>query len=217
MGRHYVWSGVVIHSPPLFRMPNDSVAPRIPPSVPQRRSAVRRFVGVLGLRLLGWRVDGGFPDRPKLVIIVAPHTSNWDFVVGFMAYLALEIDATWFGKHTLFWWPLGPVLRHFGGIPVLRSRSMNVVELYVREFARRERMVLALAPEGTRRRVATWRSGFYHIARQAGVPILPVAFDWSARRVRFFPTLEPTGDEETEIAALRSLYEARMARDPSRF
>lgn len=176
---------------------------------------MRRSVGVLALRMLRWRVDGNLPDVSRLVVIVAPHTSNWDFVVGFSAYLALQLDATWFGKHTLFRWPMGPVLRHFGGIPVVRTKATNVVDLYVREFGRRERMVLALAPEGTRRKVEGWRTGFYHIAVGAGVPIVPVALDYAARRVRILPAFVPTGDLVHDLVQLQANFTPAMARHPA--
>lgn len=170
-----------------------------------------------GLAVMGWRVEGNFPDLGKLVLVVAPHTSNWDFVVGFAAYLALELSATWFGKHTLFRWPLGPILRHFGGIPIVRTRSTNVVALYIEEFAKRDRMVLAIAPEGTRTRVAEWKTGFYHIAVGAGVPIVPIAFDFGARLVRIFPPFMPSGNVEQDLAELRSRFVASMARRPENF
>ena len=186
----------------------------LPPLVPQVFGGVRRAIGTLGLRLLGWRIDDGFANCPKVVIIVAPHTSNWDFIVGFLVCLALRLDATWFGKHTLFRWPLGPILRHFGGIPVLRARSSSVVELYVQEFNRRERMALALAPEGTRKRVAEWKTGFYHIALGAGAAIVPAALDYQAKLVRFLPALVPTGDVERDLAVLRSHFRAAMALYP---
>ena len=194
-----------------------TLVPRLPESVPRHRGAVRRAIGLAGLRILRWRVAGNLPDEPRMVIAVAPHTSNWDFVVGFMAYLALELQATWFGKHTLFRWPLGVIFRRFGGIPIERTRSANVVELYVREFERRDRMVLAIAPEGTRKRVPEWKSGFYHIAVGAGVPIVPVALDFSSRLVRILPPLHPTGDAERDIATLRARFQTTMARHPANY
>jgi 1-acyl-sn-glycerol-3-phosphate acyltransferase len=174
-------------------------------------------VGVAGLALLRWRIAGNFPDLGKFVIIVAPHTSNWDFVVGFAAYLALGLDATWFGKHTIFRWPIGVVFRYFGGIPIVRSRSTNVVEAYIAEFARRDAMVLAIAPEGTRSRVAEWKRGFYHIATGAKVPVVPVAFDFASRIIRIFPPFLPTGDVNGDLTLLRGLYDRSMARRPELF
>jgi 1-acyl-sn-glycerol-3-phosphate acyltransferase len=126
------------------------------------------------LSLFGWKVVGSFPDLPKALIIVAPHTSNWDFIAGFWAYLALDLHANWFGKHTLFVWPFGVILRRFGGIPVHRESRVarQVVDVYVEAYQSRDRMLLAIAPEGTRRRVEEWKSGFHRIALGAGVPIV---------------------------------------------
>lgn len=193
------------------------VAPTLPASIPQRNSVIRRRIGVLGLRLMGWRVEGNLPDVRKVVIIVAPHTSNWDFVVAFLAYLALQVDATWFGKHTLFRWPMGTLFRYFGGIPIDRARASNVVDLYIAEFGRRESMVLAIAPEGTRKRTAEWKRGFYHIAIGAGTDIVPVALDFAAQRIRIFEPVHPTGDIDRDVAALRSRFRAGMARNPANY
>jgi 1-acyl-sn-glycerol-3-phosphate acyltransferase len=178
----------------------------LPPLVPSRKGRLARVIGRVGLASLGWRIEGELPNRAKMVVIVAPHTSNWDFVVGFLAYLALGIDCAWWGKHTIFRWPFGPFLRRFGGIPVVRSQSNNVVEHTVQEFARRERMLLALAPEGTRTRVETWRTGFYHVARGAGVPVLTVALHFDRRVVALGPLFELSGDQATDISRLRARF-----------
>jgi 1-acyl-sn-glycerol-3-phosphate acyltransferase len=161
-----------------------------------------RHLGAIGLRVLGWRITGALPDLPKFVIAIAPHTSNWDFAIGFLAYLALEIRASWLGKHTIFGFPWGPILRHFGGIPVQRHARQDAVAKAVSEFDRHERFVLALAPEGTRRRVSTWRSGFYRIALGAGVPIVAVALDFGNREVQLGPTFHPTGDYAVDLKRL---------------
>lgn len=165
--------------------------PVLPPNVPRRnRHFLQRF-GRLGLRLMRWRIEGEFPDLRQFVIIVAPHTSNWDFVVGLFCDLALDLDAAWLGKHSIFVGPFGRWLKSLGGIPVERHASHNVVSQVSAEFARRDQMILALAPEGTRRKVAEWKSGYWHIARAAGVPILPVGFDFD-RRATVIGTARPT-------------------------
>ncbi|MEO7513856.1 MAG: lysophospholipid acyltransferase family protein [Gemmatimonadaceae bacterium] len=176
-------------------------------------------MGRLGLRMLGWRVTGNFPDLPRMVVIVAPHTSNWDFVAGFAAYLAMNLEASWFGKHTLFHWPMGGILRQFGGIPIERAgeSAAGVVEQQVAEFGRRQRMVLALTPEGTRRKVLEWKSGFYRIAVQAGVPIVPVAMDYATRRVIIGAAFYPTGSYERDISAIRGRFDGVTARYPAQF
>lgn len=155
------------------------------------------------LTLLGWRIEGVIPDVPKLVLIAAPHTSNWDFVVGIAAKLALRLRVMWLGKDSLFRAPFGGILRALGGVPVDRKASHDVVRQVIDEFARNERMILGLAPEGTRKPVTRWRTGFYHIAHGAGVPIVPVALNWGARALQIGPPFTTTGDVEADVEALR--------------
>ncbi len=161
-----------------------------------------RHLGATGLRVLGWRITGTVPDLAKFVVVIGPHTSNWDFAIAFLAYLALQLRTSWLGKHTIFGFPWGPILRHFGGIPVQRHAAHDVVAAAVSEFDRHEAFVLALAPEGTRRRVSSWRSGFHHIALGAGVPIVAVALDFGKREVQFGPAFHSTGDYAADLRRL---------------
>jgi 1-acyl-sn-glycerol-3-phosphate acyltransferase len=152
---------------------------------------------------MGWRVEGELPNLPKFVVIAAPHTSNWDFVVGITAKVALGIRVVFLGKDSLFRFPLGPLMRQWGGVPVDRSTSHDVVSSIVAEFARRDRMVLALAPEGTRKRVERWRTGFYHIAHAVGVPIVPVALNFGERAIQIGAPFTTTGDLERDLVELQ--------------
>jgi 1-acyl-sn-glycerol-3-phosphate acyltransferase len=161
--------------------------------------------------LLGWRIEGVLPDVPKLVLIAAPHTSNWDFVVGLLAKFAVGIDAAWLGKHTLFRAPFGFLFRRWGGIPVNRDASQDMVAQVVRLFAERPKLILGLAPEGTRRKVSRWRTGFWHMAHGARVPILPIMFDWSRKAIRVAPLIH-TREMEGDLAAIRALYDGVRGR-----
>lgn len=181
--------------------------PGLPPSLPRRGNAVTRTLSRTLLTLAGWRIEGGIPDRPKLVAIVAPHTSNWDFVLGIAAMYALGLRVRFLGKHTLFRPPLGWLMRWLGGTPVVRETPQGAVTAAVEMMAGEQRAVLGLAPAGTRTRGAPWRSGFYHIALAAKAPILPVAFDFGRRTVRLFPLLEPGGDYAADLEKLQSLYD----------
>src|SRR2546423_2447303 len=143
--------------------------PALAGELPRSGGAASRAFGHAVLALLGWRIRGNVPNRRKLVIIVAPHSSNWDFVVGIAAKLALGLRVLFLGKHTLFRFPLGPLMRALGGMPVDRAHAQDVVRRVAGEFAAREQLVLAVAPRGTRPRVGRWRTGFYHIAREADV------------------------------------------------
>ena len=152
-----------------------------------------------------------------MLLIVAPHTSNWDFLHGFGAYLTLRLDASWLAKHTLFFWPLGVLARRFGGIPIDRSRGANMVRACVAEYGRRERMCFVITPEGTRKRVAEWKLGFYYIAVEAKVPIVPVALDYPKRLVVIMPPFMPTGDLAADLPKIKSLYSKEMAKHPASF
>ena len=183
-------------------------------SIPRRGSAPVRAFGAAMLRLLRWRVSGEVPDLPKFVIAVAPHTSNWDFVVGMAVMFALDLRLTFIGKHTLFRWPLAPVLRWMGGIPVDRSSTHGLVGEAVRAFECVEQRVLAIAPEGTRKRVDRFRSGFLHIARGAKVPVLLASLDYEARCVKFGPCFEPGADVEQELRRVEVFFAGVRGKNP---
>lgn len=170
------------------------------PAVPQTHRPWLRRLGRWLLKRAGWRFTGHMPDLPRFVVIVAPHTSNWDFPVGLAAKWALGFDAHWWGKDTLFRPPLGWFMRANGGIPVDRHNKHNVVERTIAAMQASERFALALSPEGTRKRVTEWRSGFWHVAKGAKVPICCVAFDWDRREIRLGPVL--TADEDDTAAGI---------------
>lgn len=167
------------------------------------------------MRLMRWRVEGVFPDLPKFVIIVGPHTSNWDFVTGLFCDLALDLKAGFLAKHTIFVGPFGSWLRSLGGIPVVRSASHNVVSDVTAEFARRDQMVLAIAPEGTRRKVDTWKSGYWHIARAAGVPIVPVGLDFAKRAAVIGPPRYPTESLDQDEAEFKRFFASITPKHPA--
>lgn len=188
--------------------------PELGPEVPRRASPLLRGIGRAALALLGWRIEGRIPNVPKCVIIVAPHTSNWDFVIGIATLFALGLRVSYLGKHSLFRGPLGWFLRATGGIPVDRRAAVGVVERAVEQLRRSERIFLALSPEGTRKRVESWKSGYYRIATSAGVKVFPVALDYSRRAVVLLELFTPSADHERDQAALRALFSSRMARHP---
>ena len=194
--------------------------PRVPPIGPNVQRAHSRLAGALGrfcMGLTGWRFEGGVPDVRKMVLIVAPHTSNWDFPVGLQAKLALRLGCTFVGKHTLFRWPLGVFMRWLGGIPVNRQAAAGFVSEVVAALRAADRMTVVIAPEGTRRRVEQWKSGFYRIAVEGGVPILPVGFDYGRRVVFFAPLFHPTGDYDEDLAKLKALYRPEMGFRPGNY
>ena len=194
-------------TPPILPANVHPTSWKLGPRVPQTRGTLLRRLGLAILRRAGWRIEGTMPDLPKFVVIVAHHTSNWDFPIGLAVKWALGLDPRWLGKDTLFRAPLGWFMRANGGVPVKRSSRENVVEQTAHEFATREKFVLVLAPEGTRKRVDAWRSGFWHVAKRAGVPICCVALDWGRKVVRMGPTVTADEDDATAgIARIRSYY-----------
>jgi len=192
----------------------------VPPlgaAVPRTHGPLVADFGRWMLTLAGWRIEGELPDCAKMMLIVAPHTSNWDFLVGLMAKFALRLECRFVAKHSLFWWPFGAFLRAIGGIPVDRSAAGDVVEGAVRAYAERERLVLVITPEGTRSKVERWKSGFHRIARAAGVPIALAMLDYGHRVVRLGPAIVPGDDYERDLALLQSHVAPSMARHPGNY
>lgn len=189
----------------------------VPESVPQRGNRFTRYLGQLYTALIGWHFKGHFPDRAKMVLILAPHTSNVDFLVGLAPLFALGLRLSFMAKDSVFWGPLGVYLRWLGGVPIDRTAGTGYVETAIREFKERDRFILVITPEGTRTSVERWKTGFYHIARGADVPILPLVFDYSKHEVRFEELYHLSGDKEKDIAYLRSLYSASQARVPDNY
>lgn len=168
---------------------------------------VKAFIGRLALHVLGgWTVAGRLPEKRKYLIIAAHHTSNWDFVVGVAVKLILGLQLRFFAKHSLFFWPLGALMRSFGGIPIKRDESLNRVDASVREIRKADNFVLAITPEGTRSKVQRWKTGFYHIAKGAGIPIIPVAFDFANKKVVFGKPFELTDDKEHDIREMHRFF-----------
>ncbi len=181
--------------------------PELGPSVPKRGGPVSRFVGRALLRLIGWRIEGPVPDLPKMVVIGAPHSSNYDFIVAMATMFSLGLNLNIMGKHTLFNWPMGGFMRWCGLIPINRSAAHGVVGESVVALKNAERMWIGIAPEGTRSsHGAQWKSGFWQIARQADLPILPIAIDYAARTVRFGTPLRPSPDIDTDMVYLSKFF-----------
>jgi 1-acyl-sn-glycerol-3-phosphate acyltransferase len=149
---------------------------------------------------------GALPDASKFVVIAAPHTSNMDFVIGMSLVFAQSLDVRWIGKRELFRGPLGPFFRWLGGIPVDRNSPQGVVAEAIEAFRAHDRMILAIAPEGTRKSVARWKTGFHRIASGAGVPVVCGFFDTARREVGFGPAVVAGTDLEEDIERLRAWY-----------
>ena len=198
-------------------LPADAVLPALPPSVPrQGHPAWLRALGRRLMRLLGWRFVGGFADRPQQVLIGAPHTSNWDGVVGLAAAAACDVGVYIFAKRQLFWGPVGWALRAFGGVPVDRAAPGGLVGRAVARLTAGEPAFVAVTPEGTRSAVPRWKTGFHRMAVEAGVPIAVVALDWGRKEIGVVGTLAPSGDLAADLAAIGGLLADVEGRHPAR-
>lgn len=170
------------------------------------------------LSLFHWRVRITVPDYPRCIICVAPHTSNWDFILGKLAYASVGRKAGFLMKESWFFFPLGLLFKAIGGIPVPRGRKHgSLVSALVEQFRSASRMVIAITPEGTRGLTDTWRTGFLHIARQADVPVALGVIDYGRREVIIDTMFEPTGHVERDINAIKEYYRQFTARYPEKF
>lgn len=169
-------------------------------------TSLLRCVAGLGLKLSGWKLDLSEMPQPPFVFIGAPHTSNWDFLLMLGAVFYLKLDCRWLGKDSLFKPPFGSLMRWLGGIPVDRSRANNAVQQTALLFQRHQDLVICIPPEGTRKKVAKWKTGFYFIALEAKVPIAMTVIDAENRCIRFLGTYSPSGDAEREIREIQRHY-----------
>jgi 1-acyl-sn-glycerol-3-phosphate acyltransferase len=170
-----------------------------------------RFLAYLVLRARRFTFEGRAPDAAKFIILGAPHTSSWDFIVFLATTHYLRIRAGFLGKHTLFRWPFGRLMRRLGGIPVQRDRPGSVAQDAADAFNEAERMALVVAPEGTRSGAPSWKSGFYRIAMAANVPVVPAFVDLPHRRLTVGPTITLTGSPGEDMNRIRGFYAAAGA------
>lgn len=186
----------------------------VPESIPRRGGVLRRWLGLFMLWCMGFRVSGTLPDARKLIVVVAPHTSNWDGVVALGAIFGLRLDLKFMAKHTLFVGPFGPFVRWLGGIAINREQAGDVVGESARQLKEREGLLLAMAPEGTRKGADHWKTGFYRISERSGVPILPVAFDYARKEIRVMPPVTASGDLEGDMEKLLEQFRDAAPRNP---
>jgi len=163
-------------------------------------------------RLAGWKIDGRMPEEKKFIIIVAPHTSNWDFMIGLCVRGIMRFDAKFLGKKELFRFPFGSLFRWLGGLPVDRSRNANLVDEVVELFKEREKLILAIAPEGTRKYVKKWKTGFYFIALKAKIPIVLASFDYPSKTVFASKPFYPTGNLQEDMKVIYEFYRNKQGK-----
>lgn len=168
-------------------------------------------------RLFGWKVINEYPLVPKCVMAVAPHTSNWDFVIGKLAYSSLGRQSSFLIKEEWFFFPFNLFFKNIGGIPVRRGRSGSLTDTLSREFSSREMLHLGITPEGTRKPVKEWKKGFYFIALKAKVPILLIGLDYGRKEARVLDLFHPTGDYRKDIVEIRAHYKDIEGKKPENF
>ncbi|MEA3350615.1 MAG: lysophospholipid acyltransferase family protein [Chloroflexota bacterium] len=182
---------------------------------PQKISKTQTVLSKFFLKMTGWKVEGRVPDIPKFVVILAPHTSNWDlpFILAIMYVLGVRLN--WFGKKEIFRWPVGGFFKWLSGIPIDRSTRQNMVQQTAQKIQGYEQIVVGLSPEGTRSQAGYWKTGFYYIAHEAQVPIVFAYLDYARKVGGFGPMMmETTGDIEADMKMIRGFYNGITAKYP---
>jgi 1-acyl-sn-glycerol-3-phosphate acyltransferase len=188
--------------------------PELPAALPRHQNPGSQKVARWLLKVLGWKISGQLPNIPKMVVAVAPHTSNWDFILTMSASLAMGVQISFLGKHSIFVWPLKKWLLAYGGIPVERSQHHGIVGQVVAEFTQREQLVFGVSPEGTRKKVTQWKTGFWHIAREAQVPIQLLGIDFATKQIVFGPQMLTSDDFANDFAQMRLFFQQMTAKYP---
>jgi len=166
------------------------------------------------LSVLGWKMIGSLPDIKKYVLIVVPHTSNWDMPIGLLARFSLGTKIHFLAKKEIFVFPVKGLFKALGGIPVERSKSINRVDMLVTTFQEHERFILAVAPEGTRSPVKRWKFGFYHIAHKAEVPLVMVGFDYAKKEIIIREPFNTTGDLPKDYQVMLQFFQGIQGKRP---
>ena len=194
---------------------SEKIVPAVGDRVPRQGNRVTRALGRMALRLLRWRVVGPIPNRKRFLVVVAPHTTGWDFPIAMVTLFALGIRASWLGVDWLLRYPL---MSKLGGISVDRGAGQGIVGRAIAEFGRRQQYILGLSPEGSRKKVTPWKTGFYRIATGAAVPLLLVAIDQRKKQIRMGPIFDLSGDYEADMEhRIQPFYAEYLEQYPDRF
>lgn len=177
---------------------------------------MRSIAKFIYFKILGWKLSGEFPDLKKYVIIIVPHTSWWDFVLGLLVRKIIGEKINFIAKDSLFKPPFGWFFRWVGGAAIDRNKSNDTVKAIAGIFAAKEVFRLALSPEGTRKKVLSWKTGFYYIAREAGVPIVMVAFDFGKKQVKISGPRYPTENKEADFREYMAFYKGVVGKVPAK-
>ncbi|WP_420627456.1 lysophospholipid acyltransferase family protein [Candidatus Leptofilum sp.] len=185
--------------------------------LPQRGNRFSRAVAAFLFKITGWQVAGSLPNLPKMIVIGAPHTTNWDFPLAMNLIFYLGIRINWMAKAEFFVKPFSYLWGWLGGVPVDRSAANGTVGQTIDAIQRRAKIILAIAPEGTRSKVNRWRTGFYHIAHGAEIPIVPVLVDYGRKILTITEPFMPTGDVEADLPLLQARYKGIQGKNQTHF
>jgi 1-acyl-sn-glycerol-3-phosphate acyltransferase len=187
------------------------------PGHTERERIAQKELGKAMMAAWGWTASGPAPEERRYVLLAAPHTSNWDLPVMLAITMSLGLKVHWMGKHTLFAPPFGGVMKALGGLPIERHKNVGVVEAVAAQYRSADELIIAIPPEATRSRVPYWRSGFYHIARAANVPIALGFLDYAKQLGGIGPLIHPTGDVRADMEAIRTFYAPIQGKYPDNF
>lgn len=182
--------------------------------VPKRGNRYSRAFAIGLLAIFGWRITGEIPNLPKFLIVGAPHTSNWDMLLGMVGMYAIGFRIFWMAKQSLFRWPFARLIHWLGGVPVDRRAAQGLVGQMIAAFQSREQLILVILPEGTRSKARRWKTGFYHIATGADVPLVMAKFDYAHKILSFGPLLRASGDVEADLPHIQSLFTGIVGKHP---
>ena len=185
--------------------------------LPLRGNRFTKSLASFFFRLFGWKVDGALPDLPKMVVIGAPHTSNWDFPLAMNLIFYLGVNLNWMAKKEFFVAPVSRLWLWLGGVPIDRQGANDTVAQTVAAIQERAKFILTISPEGTRSKVARWRTGFYHIAHKANIPIVPVLVDYGRKTLTISEPFIPTGDVEADLPRIQARYQGIIGKNSSQF
>ena len=193
---------------------------QIPKAFRAYRPKALQFLGKLVLSIFGWRVKGSISEdfsNQKLVVIVAPHTSNWDGIFGVATVAGLDAKITFIGKHSAFRYGLGAFLRYMGGIPVDRSKPGGIIQDAIDQIKKIDGSLIAMSPEGTRSKVKEWKTGFLRIAKELNTNIIPASLDFAKKEILLGKAFVPSGNNEEDIRALKEYYSVFTAKHPEKY
>ena len=178
---------------------------------------MKKILSKFIFKMMGWKVVGSIPKIKKYIAISAPHTSNWDFLIGrCFAYIS-NLQPKYLIKSELYFWPLSILIKWNGGIPVYRKTAKNTVDQVVERLKAADNLILGIAPEGTRKKVVKWKTGFYFIAQKADVPIVLMCMDYAKKEVGFLDVLYPSGDLQKDMEMIQEYYKDKVGKTPELF